>query len=221
MTRRELTLLGGACAVLAGAFSFVLNLIYYGLMATLWASNPVPEYAVGPLITLAEAFLSLLYTLGLVGVYALLQRRSWLGISGISLSCLSVLAALSPIVFSVLYFFYQGVVNHKRIVRSPGLIFPSLSVDLVGDALLAGAILLLGVAALRAGNLRGCALLLFLLAGLTALKILGNLGPGWIPFVPAVVLVILRGPTWMVLGGVLWVRAPGRTNSAHPPPVRS
>lgn len=61
-------------------------------------------------------------------------------------------------------------------------------------------------------------LLLFLLSGLTSLQILGYFGQGWIPLVPAVVLVILRGPCWMLLEGLLWLRAPGRTDAVHPHP---
>ncbi len=93
-----------------------------------------------------------------------------------------------------------------------------MAVGLAGDALLAGGILLLAVAALRARALGRWASLPFVLCFLYAfpLPLWAVINLGWevrlpLPSSPA----LLRGPFWVLLGAVLWRRASGtRTEDA-------
>jgi hypothetical protein len=207
VSRANVARLGGVAAALGGAFSAVLSAVSCLLMSTV--SGPVPGYFVGPLATLADVIVSLLYTAGLVGLYSLLGRRSNLGLSELLLALLSFLASLSPVVFAVVYFAHHLLITRRQVVPSPGLIFPGQIVDLIGIALLAGGVLLLAVAALGARVLGRWTPLPFVLALLTLLPVLASyVGLGWMPYALFGALSVLRGLCWTLVGGALWARAP-------------
>lgn len=153
-----------------------------------------------------------LYTLALAGLYALLGRRSALGLSGLLLAGLAFLAALSPIV----YFLYHLLWTRSPTVPSPDLIFPGQTVDAVGDALLGGAVLLLAVAALVSGALGRWAPLPFVLALLILLPVFPYLGFAmeWMPYPVFWALSVLRGMCWVLIGVALWRRVSVRDRRA-------
>ncbi len=206
MARSNLVLLGGIAAVVAGVFSFCVNVLYDLLLM----SVEVIPFSVPPLLTLAGIITTSLYVVALVGLYALLGRRSGLGIAGLVLAVLTLLAALSPWVVGIGYALYQIVFLGRSIIRSSVLFFPQTAVDLAGDALLAGGVLLLAVAALRARALGRWVVVPFIVGFLSLLPLLlyaaYSLGLnvfGWLPFTPA----LLRAPFWVLLGIVLWRHA--------------
>ena len=87
--RSNLVLLGGVAAVVAGVFSFCVN----ALFSLLLVSNEVIPWPITPLLTLAGIVTTLLYAFGLAGLYALLGRRSLLGIAGLVLVSLAFVIA--------------------------------------------------------------------------------------------------------------------------------
>lgn len=213
MTRSNLVLLGGVAAVVAGVFSFCVNVLYDLLLV----SVEVIPFSVPPLLTLAGIITTSLYAVALVGLYALLGRRSAPGMAGLVLAFLAFVAASSPWVVGIVYALYQIVFLGRTTVRSSVLFFPQTAVDLAGDALLAGAVLLLAVGALRTRALGRWIFPLFVIAFLYVLPLLFyavySLGFGsfpWLAFLPS----WLGGPFWVLLGAVLWRRALGMGTGA-------
>lgn len=98
---------------------------------------------------LVRVFVAFCFAAGLTGLYALLGRRSVLGIAGLALAYLSVLATVSSIVASF-YVSYQAATNSDTGFDPPGVLF---AVGLTQALLLAGGILLVGVAAFGARTL--------------------------------------------------------------------
>ena len=204
--RSNLVLLGGVAAVVAGVFSFCVNALY----SLLLTSVEVVPFMVPPLLTLAGIITTFLYALGLGGLYALLGGRSKLGITGLVLAFLTFLAALSPWIVGIFYALYQIIFLGRDTVRSSVVFFPQLAADLAGDALLAGAVLLLAVAALRVRALGRWTFVPFVVGFLSLVPLLiwaayglGLEAFGWLPLSPS----LLRAPFWVLLGGVLWWRA--------------
>lgn len=219
MNRESLTRLGGVSAAVAGSFSATINLLYFLLLRS---TGTIP-WPVGPLLTLSGIIITLLYAAGLLGLYALARRRSTAGMLGLGLAGLSLLAALSPWLFAVVYVLYQVIFIGGDTITSPVVVFPEGAVDLAGSALLAGGILLVGLAAAGSRALDGWTFLPFLLALLTVLPLLSWAGfrvglefPGWIYWS----LVLFRGLLWILLGVVLWRRSPqaGVTTPESPVP---
>lgn len=208
MTRSNLVLFGGIAAVVAGASSFCAN----ALFSLLLLSNEVIPWPISPLLTLVEIITAFLYVLGLVGLYASLHRRSRLGISGLVLASLAFVTTLLPWAFGIAYALYEEALVPGDTIVSSVTVFPQLIVGLTGDALLAGAVLLLAVAAARARVLGRWTFLPFVVAFAYVLPhlywvayTLGFEGLFWLPASPA----LLRGPFWVLLGGLLWWRALG------------
>ncbi len=214
MSRSNLILLGGIAAVIAGAFSFCVNALYTLVLM----SDGVIPLLVPALLTLGDILTAFLYVLGLVGLYALLGGRPRTDIAGLLLASLALGTALLPWAFGIAYALYQVVFLSRTIIDTSAKTFPQLAVGLAGDALLAGGILLLAVAALRDGVLGRWAFVPFVLAFLYAfpLPLWAAINPGLevrlpLPASPA----LLRGPFWALLGAVLWRWAAGtRTDGA-------
>jgi hypothetical protein len=201
--------------VVAGVFSFCVNALYILL---LMSEGAIPML-VSPLVTLGSILTAFLYVLGLVGLYALSGRRSGMGIAGLVLAALAFGTTLLPWAFGVAYALYQVAFLSRTVVATSAMIFPHVAVGLLGDALLAGGILLLAVEALRARALGRWTFLPFILAFLYAFPI-----PLWVainlgfevslPLPPSPAL--LEGPFWVLLGAVLWRRALGMRTGRHP-----
>ena len=220
MTRANVVLLGGVCAVVGTVFSAALSVAYYALIGASHGGDPVP-FIVGPLVAIAGVILCFLYALALASVYALVGDRSRLGPGGLVLSGLAFLAALSPIAFTIVYFLYHLVWTRKETVASPGLVFPGRTVDIIGDLLPAGAVLLLAGAVIAAGALGRWKPLLFVLTLLVLLPALPRLGLdlGWLPFSAYLALMVGLGACWVLLGVVLWRHARARDGRAPSPPA--
>lgn len=214
MARSDLILLGGIATAVAGVFSFCTNALYTLLLM----SDEAIPLLVPPLLTLGGILTAFLYVLGLVGLYALSGRRSGAGSAGLVLAAVAFGTTLLPWAFGVAYALYQVVFLSRTVVATSATIFPQVAVGLLGDALLAGGILLLAVEALRSRALGRWTFLPFVLAFLYAFPLplwaVINLGfeislP--LPASPA----LLLGPFWFLLGAVLWRRASGtRTGGA-------
>lgn len=216
MARSNLILLGGIATVVAGVFSFCVNALYILL---LMSEGAIPML-VSPLVTLGSILTAFLYVLGLVGLYTLSGRRSGMGIAGLVLAALAFGTTLLPWAFGVAYALYQVDFLSRTVVATSAMIFPHVAVGLLGDALLAGGILLLVVEALRARALGRWTFLPFVLAFLYVFPV-----PLWaainlgleitLPLPPSPAL--LESPFWVLLGAVLWRRALGmRTGGAIP-----
>jgi hypothetical protein len=216
VARCNLILLGGIAAVVAGVFSFCVTALYILL---LMSEGAIPML-VPPLLTLGSILTAFLYVLGLVGLHALSGGRSGMGTAGLVLAALAFGTTLLPWAFGVAYALYQVVFLSRTVVATSALIFPQVAVGLLGDALLAGGILLLAVVGWRARALGRWTFVPFGLAFLYAFPIplwaainLGSEIPLPLPPSPA----LLVGPFWVLLGAVLWRRALGvRTGGAIP-----
>ena len=216
MARSDLILLGGIATVVVGVFSFCVTALYILLLT----SEEAIPFLVPPLVTLGGILTAFLYVLGLAGLHALSGRRSGMGIAGLVLAALSFATTLLPWAFGAAYALYQVIFLSRTVVATSAMIFPQVAVGLLGDALLAGGILLLAMVALRARALGRWTFLPFVLAFLYAFPIplwaaidLGFEIPLPLPPSPA----LLEGPFWVLLGAVLWRRALGmRTGGAIP-----
>jgi hypothetical protein len=216
VARSDLILLGGIATVVAGVFSFCVTALYILL---LMSEGAIPML-VPPLLTLGGILTAFLYVLGLVGLHALSGGRSGMGTAGLVLAALAFGTTLLPWAFGVAYALYQVIFLSRTVVATSAMIFPQVAVGLLGDALLAGGILLLAVVALRARALGRWTFLPFVLAFLYAFPI-----PLWaainlgfeipLPLPPSPALLV--GPFWVLLGAVLWRRASGmRAGGAIP-----
>lgn len=117
----------------------------------------------------------------LVGLHALPGRRSGIGLFGLLLACASAVASASYVVFALAYVAYKAFFSTDRAVPPPNLIFPEAAFDRVGDAFLAGGLLLLGAAVVRVPAPRAWSVLPVILCVLTLLSFLlqTSLGPAW------------------------------------------
>ena len=146
MSRPNLARLGGLAAIIGGTLYVAigsLNLVVF--------SGTLPPVAVGllaPVSSLASIVVSLLFAVGLVGLYALLGRRSWLGISGLLLAFSSVLAAVSQVVLPVASLLFADLGG-----PTPWLISAREAISLIRGLLLGCGVLLLSVAAFKTRTL--------------------------------------------------------------------
>lgn len=200
--------LGGVAAAFGGAVFGVINAIYLLLFA-LPASNWAARATIGFALDLFGVLVAVLFFVALAGLYALLGRRSGLGLFGPLLAGASAVASASYVVFSIAYVAYKAFLSPDQTGPPPNLIFPEVTFDRVEDAFLAGGLLLLGAAVVRARALRAWSILPVVLCAMTLLSFLlqtlfGPAGWGWAAFLA---LVALQGSGWILLGAVLWMRA--------------
>ena len=214
MTRTNLARLGGLAAVFGGLLAVAVNTLNFVLILS--TGRPLEALARGPLFVLVELLsiaIALFLAAGVTGLYALLGRRSRLGISGLGLAYLSVLASLSFIVFAIVYASYQLLANTDGRIRNPWAVFPENAVDLAGALLLGGGVLLLGAVAFKHRVLGRWSVLplvvgfLYLILPLLPALVtyLGWTGTPFVLFLGP--LAILRAACWVLLGGVLWTYA--------------
>ncbi|MCA1715486.1 MAG: hypothetical protein LC781_01065 [Actinobacteria bacterium] len=206
MSRPNLARLGGLAAVIGGMLSVVISNLSLILLSGTTPLLEAPLLAL--LANLAEIVSVLFFTAGLVGLYALLGRRSRLGLSGLILAFLSILASVSHIVFLITSLLFADPEDTTR-----WLISVQEAVPLVRGLLLGCGVLLLGVAAFRTRILGRWGVLPLLLGSLILTASLFSasvlyfglaLGP-WGTILR--LLPILLGLCWVLLGGVLWAYA--------------
>ncbi len=204
--RSNLVLLGGVAAVVAGVFSFCVN----ALFSLLLMSNEVIPWPVSPLLTLAGIVTTLLYAFGLAGLYSLLGRRSRPGIAGLVLVSGAFLMTLTPWAFGIAYALYQELFVPGDTIASSLLVFPQFAVEITEVTLLAVAVLLLGLAALRTRVLGPWTFVPLVIGLLSLVPLLswaahglGFEALGEIPFPSSLV----RAPFWALLGVVMCLRA--------------
>jgi hypothetical protein len=203
----------GTSLVVGGLFSLTANVLFYLFLRL---NEGAVSWLVMPLLTLAGILVAFLFASGLVGLHVL-AGQSGLGIAGLVLAYLAFLATLLPWIFAVVYVGYQILFVADGTITNPIVVFPEVAVDLAGDALLAAGLLALGLASLGVGALGRWAFVPFVLAFLYLLSTvfwathhLGWEVYGWPPLYPA----MARGPLWILLGGVLWWRAPNAETNA-------
>ena len=162
------------------------------------------------LFPLLRIFSVLFFAAGLTGLYALLgSRRSPIGLSGLMLAYLSVLASVSSIALSV-YLSYRAATN-----PDPGFDPTSVAsaAGLTQVLLLGGSVLLIGVAVFRARSLERWSTLPLVLCLLIVTVALFPVLASYFDLALAPwrtvhrLLAILQGLCWVLLGGVLWTYA--------------
>lgn len=214
MSKYNLVRLGGLATGFGGLLSVITNTLNFILLLS--TGRPLAAVARGPLYVLLELLgvvIALFFAAGLTGLYTLLRRRSRLGISGLVLAYLSVLASLSFILFAIVYIVYQVLTDTDDRIRNPWVVFPENAVDLAGALFLGVGVVLLGMATFEARALgRWSVLPLFLGALILIVPLVGRLayylGPADVPWSLFFrLLTILRGLCWVLLGGVLWAYA--------------
>lgn len=215
MSRPDLARLGGIAAVVGGLLYATVNALRLILTSLAEPSSPALltlaalSLVVFPLVGI---FAALCFATGLTGLYALLGRRSVVGILGLILAYLSILAVLLSIALSI-YISYRAAANPDTGSDPREVLF---AVGLTPTLLLAGGILFVGAAAFGARTLGRWRVLPLILGLLTlAVVVFPVLGSslGW-PVQPwstiRELLVILQGLLWVLLGGVLLAHASPR-----------
>lgn len=204
MSRTNLARLGGLAAVIGGVLSAAISVLSFVL--SLGMTPPAAALILAPLQSLGSIVSTLFFVVGLAGLYALLGRRSVLGLSGLILACLAVLAAISHPVFVIASLVFAGDPN--------GLTWWLISAQevalFVRGFLLGCGVLLLGVATFEGRTLERWGVLPLVLGSLTVAVFLFSvlrrylgleLGP-W--EVISWLLAILVGLCWVLLGSILW-----------------
>jgi hypothetical protein len=205
VSRTNLARLGGLAAVIGSVLSAAISALNFVLPSGI--APPVAALLLAPLQSLGGIVSTLFFMVGLAGLYALLGRRSVLGLSGLILACLAVLAAISHPVFVIASLMFAGDPNSL----TWWLISAQEAALFVRGFLLSCGVLLLGVATFEGQTLGRWGVLPLVLGSLTVAVFLFSVlrrylslepGPSW--EVISWLLAILVGLCWVLLGSILW-----------------
>jgi hypothetical protein len=207
LSRTNLVLLGGLTAILGGVLHVVLNVLHFAVMMAL-PYDFVLRGLFNFSLDVIGVGLALFFALSVVGLYVLAGRRAPLGLLGLVLAGLSVLASASYVVFAIAYILYKATIAADQTGPPPDMVFPELAFDRAEDLLLAASLLLVGLVALRVralGRLSALPLVLAVLVLPIPFALGRLLDLSWSFLIS---FTVLQGAAWVFFGGALWASAP-------------
>jgi hypothetical protein len=206
VSRCNLTRLGGLAAVVGGVLSAAASVLTLVLASRAAPTGGAQAALLAPLISFGNVVSMFFLVAGLMGLCALLGRHSKLGISGIILACLALLAAISHPVFAVTSVAFADPTNPTRwltIAQEAALWARGL--------LLGCAVLLLAFATYGSRTLGRWELLPLILGLLIIVPALYRpvryVYPIEVPPAFLALTLVLQGLCWVLLGGALWAYA--------------